>query len=164
MERELPQLLREPNSWNSLWVNYHPPFVERLWRSWGDGCRIYLHRIHPCFKSEALFHPHPWPSVIKVCSDSGYEMGVTYGHQNQGTAITLELAGGSVYEMLDPLGWHYVRPTDKPSLSIMVTGKPWPFSLPNVESPTKPLEPLSIHQAMKLMDDFLRLYPLPDSL
>ena len=65
VERGLPALLRDEGAWKSLLVDYHPPTVERLWRPWGAG-RVYLHRIHPCARAEALFHPHPWPSAMRV--------------------------------------------------------------------------------------------------
>jgi hypothetical protein len=46
LERALPTMLQDENIWQSLYVDYHPPTVERLWTSWSD-CRVYLHRIHP---------------------------------------------------------------------------------------------------------------------
>ena len=36
VERELPALLRDEGAWKSLFVDYHPPTVERLWRP----CRV----------------------------------------------------------------------------------------------------------------------------
>jgi hypothetical protein len=56
VERELPALLQDEGAWKSLYVDYHPPLVERLWLPWGSY-RINLHRIHPCARDEALFHP-----------------------------------------------------------------------------------------------------------
>src|SRR5581483_10131554 len=71
IERQLPKLFKG-NHWHSLYVDYEPPTVERLWTDVGN-CRLYLHRIHPCEK--ALYHAHPWPSAIKVLSGV-YEMAV----------------------------------------------------------------------------------------
>lgn len=123
---ELPELLDEHSSvWRTLDVDYEPPRVERLWRQLGPY-RLMLHRIHPCEK--ALFHPHPWPSAVRVVSGR-YEMGVSQGHvllnEHQPEVARLILTAGSQYEMVHPLAWHYVRPLDEPSLSVMVTGKPW---------------------------------------
>lgn len=59
-----------------------------------------------------------------------YEMGVGYAeHTNTDKtppiAATLLLPSGSYYEMAHINSWHYVRPLDKESFSLMITGKPW---------------------------------------
>ena len=77
VEQKLPELLRDEAGWNSLFIDYHPPTVERLWRTWGEY-RVSLHRIHPCERGTALFHPHPWPSAMRILSGE-YEMAVGYG-------------------------------------------------------------------------------------
>ena len=118
----LPVLLRQPvGDWNSLDVDYEPPRVERLWWPFGGQYRLMLHRIHPC--TEALWHPHPWPSAVEVVEEA-YEMGVSY-HGPEEPLVTMVLKAGSSYEMLNPKAWHYVRPLEKPSLSIMVIGQPY---------------------------------------
>ena len=124
-ETLLPYFLQDESQWKDLFVNYEPPFVERLWMQWGEY-RIYLHRIHSCKKGEALFHPHPWPSAIKILSGE-YEMLVGYGPEDNTptVAMTLNLGPGTEYEMINRLGWHSVRPLAMPSMSLMVTGKPW---------------------------------------
>ena len=125
MESRLPALLAEKSAWKSVFVDYHPPFVERLWRQVGDY-RLYLHRIYPCEKAQALFHPHPWPSAMRIL-EGRYEMAVGYGQgmSEPPVAATVVMAQGSSYEMVDPDGWHSVRPLDGPTLSLMVTGMPW---------------------------------------
>lgn len=128
VEADLGFLIRGPEEqakWQSLDIDYHAPRVERLWRDW-EGFRVYLHWIHPCEPGEALLHPHPWPSAMKVLGGR-YEMGVGYGpgETEPPLAALLELAEGSTYQMIDPDQWHYVRPLDGPALSLMVTGKPW---------------------------------------
>lgn len=122
-ENVLPTLLLDSSLWNTLDVDYEPPRVERLWTQHGED-RIYLHRIHACEK--ALFHPHPWPSAIRLVL-GGYEMGVGYGkgEETPPEAATMILHQGSSYEMVDEDGWHYVRPLRGTSLSVMITGKPW---------------------------------------
>lgn len=133
IESHLSDLLRDSaDSWNSLDVDYEPPRVERLWRTWGDF-RVFLHRIHPCEK--ALLHPHPWPSAVRIVSGR-YEMGIGapvfgaagldrgLGGQIEEVAKSI-LVAGSCYEMIHPHGWHYVKPMGSPSLSLMVTGKPY---------------------------------------
>lgn len=142
-EARLPVLMQNLDDWASLDVDYEPPRVERLWRFLEDGSRLYLHRIHPCEK--ALFHPHPWPSAIKVVSGA-YEMGVgsSASADEPAEAMTLLLRADSAYEMIEPNGWHYVRPVDTSSLSLMITGAPWAAKHPGLKGPKgKPLEPLS---------------------
>ncbi|MEO8581684.1 MAG: hypothetical protein ABI425_03835 [Patescibacteria group bacterium] len=125
-EKLLPSLLMKPDVWTGLYVDYHHPYVERLWTQLGEN-RISLHKIYPCKVGEALFHPHPWPQAVKILKGE-YEMGVGYGENHQKSppiASTLMLKADTTYEMTDPDGWHYVRPLTEPSYSIMVTGKPW---------------------------------------
>src|SRR4051812_43004128 len=107
-EKALPDLLERDEAWTSLDVNYEPPRVERLWRSFEDDFRIYLHRIHPC--DTALFHPHPWPSAVRIISGK-YEMDVGYSGDAENkdgpppVAAHLCLTAGSHYEMVHADGW-----------------------------------------------------------
>jgi hypothetical protein len=155
---QLPSLLAKAEDWNDVLVDYHPPIVERVWLQFGEN-RIYLHCIHPCSPEESLFHPHPWPSAMRVCSGR-YEMGLgyyrppkltinrpskgertTYGEANV-VLSTLVLNEGSEYEMVDPSAWHYVRPLGTTAYSIMVTGKPFPTEARDKNFTAKPQQPL----------------------
>jgi hypothetical protein len=140
LEAALPTLLVEA-TWHSLDINYHPPFVERLWIPWGEY-RVLLHRIHTCSPAEALFHPHPWPSAMRIL-DGSYEMAVGYGAGSKVPPIAARIiaSGDFRYEMTDPDAWHYVRPLGGPAKTIMVTGKPWKRESPNAAEPLKPLDP-----------------------
>ncbi len=121
--QEMPTLLKEDN-WQSLDIDYHPPRVERVWRQWGPY-RILLHVVHPCDSGEALMHPHPWPSAVRILGGR-YVMQMGQGDTLPGApAVTIELSTGSAYEMIDPHGWHSVRPFGEKVMSIMVTGPPW---------------------------------------
>jgi hypothetical protein len=128
IEAKLGVLLSDPpEAWASLDIDYEPPRVERVWRQVhvsGQDYRLYLHRIHPC--EQALFHPHPWPSAVKVCSGS-YEMEVGHGagQDKPPVTATVRLTWGSSYEMMHPDGWHSVRPLGGVSHSLMVTGATW---------------------------------------
>lgn len=154
-ENELPGLLKDESAWKSLFVDYHPPFVERLWRDWGEY-RLYLHRIHPCEHGQALFHPHPWPSAIRILNGV-YEMDIGFGTGNKAppVAATIVLATGSEYEMVHKDGWHSVRPIHTPSMSFMVTGKLWGRSSPKSD---KPLCPLTEIQKKELFEFFCNEY------
>lgn len=142
------KLSLDPKEWNSLDVDYDPPRVERLWRQLGDT-RVYIHMIHPC--TEALYHPHPWPSAIKILRGS-YEMGVGYGPglAPPPMACKITLAAGSYYEMTDINGWHYVRPSEL-VLSLMITGPKWERE--EIKS-KNPLSPLSDKRKQELLNYF----------
>ena len=132
-EELLPGWCRSLDGWNSLLIDYHPPMVWRLWRQWGDH-RVLLHHVHACAEGAALWHPHPWPSIVRVIAGQ-YRMRVGYGEGNEPplTAATLWLMTGSVYMMDEPNGWHAVEPTTS-SLSVMLTGKPWQRVMPTPPS------------------------------
>jgi hypothetical protein len=155
-EAQLPTLLREAGCWNSIYIDYHPPFVERLWCEIDDGYRLYLHRIHPCAREDALMHPHPWPSAMRIVSGA-YEMGVGSSESSVAPPLTctLILRKGSEYEMVEPHGWHYVRPLVEPSLSVMVTGKPWGRESPKS---TKQLGTLSTSVVSEMLSLFQAEY------
>jgi len=141
-ERELPALLADDARWQSLDIDYHEPYVERLWTGWGGDYRISLHRIHPCEPSGALFHPHPWPSAMRIL-DGTYEMAIGYGTGDIAPPIASRLivTGGDFrYEMTDPDAWHYVRPIGAPAMTIMVTGRPWTRASPSSSEPLRPLD------------------------
>jgi hypothetical protein len=139
VEEELPEMLRDISSWNSLLVDYDLPVVERLWKQWGDF-RIYLHRIHPCEPSKSLFHTHTWPAGVRILEGT-YEMGVGYGVGDSipPVAARMIMGGHSEYEMIDPDGWHYVRPIGGPTVSLMITGKPWDRNSPKSSYPLRAL-------------------------
>jgi hypothetical protein len=134
-ELALPSML-DSAAWRSIDVNYEPPRVERLWAPFESVYRLSLHRIHPC--ASALFHPHPWPSAVRVLEGS-YEMAVGYGRESPPEAARLVLAPGSEYEMVDPDAWHSVRPLGAATISIMVTGLPWPRPSPGKDQAFGPL-------------------------
>ena len=157
-EKILPQLLRDKKSWNSVYVDYHHPFVARLWRQWGER-RIYLHQIWSCKREQSLLHPHPWPSSMKVIQGQ-YEMGVGYAHNPQHLsepeiAATIVLGPGSEYEMCHINSWHYVRPLTQSSFSLMVTGAPWSRM---VHKSTYILRELQEAQKEVIFREFERIY------
>jgi len=156
LETELPARLVDDSRWKSLDINYHAPYVERLWMQWGEY-RVSLHRIHPCEPSDALFHPHPWPSAMRIL-DGKYEMAVGYGSGSNLPPVAARIIAGTDvrYEMIDPDSWHYVRPLERPAMTIMVTGKPWKRETPNS---AEPLQPLDDGRRAELMAWFRARYP-----
>lgn len=152
VQAALPTLLADKSIWKSLLIDYRNPTVERLYTDW-NGLRVSLHCIQPCTLEEAFFHPHPWPSAILIL-EGGYEMGIAYGAgtTTPPTAMTQVLAAGSLYEMTNPDGWHYVRPVGKPSYSVMVNGKKWNRAMPDF--PAEPLKPLAAERVDALLAEF----------
>lgn len=156
-EGQILTLLEDEDAWESLDINYHPPFVERLWRPWGDF-RLFLHRIFPCPPEDALFHRHPWPSAIRVINGQ-YEMGFAYGEgPGEGAAppaaARMIFTGGSAYEMTDALAWHYVAPLDKPSLSLMLTGDRWGKGSHKPDYRLSPLQPQTKTELLSLFREY----------
>lgn len=149
---ELPDLLSgNMQEWRGMRIAYHPPQVDRAWRSWRD-CRLSIHRIYPCAPGKALLHPHPWPSAMRVLSGR-YAMVVGYGAGIAPPTIAAEfiLSAGTSYSMTDPDTWHDVRPLDAPVLTVMLSGPPWARAMP-VE-PSGPQPPLIAEELTTLLAD-----------
>ena len=159
-ELELPKLLTSTEGWKSLLVDYHPPMVERVYREW-RGLRLNLHWIHPCAPEDALFHPHPWPSAMRVISGS-YEMGVGHGPRGKTPPIAARIlaSGPMEYEMTDPDAWHYVRPLSGVAMTVMVSGKPWDVVTPKEAQPHRPLPALSPARVEETLAAYRKIYPL----
>jgi hypothetical protein len=156
IEQQLPQLLKDSTIWETVYVNYSQPYVERVYTNY-LGLRICLHRITTCDTGTALFHPHPWPSAMRIVAGA-YEMNVGYGSGTDipPTAATILLPAGSAYEMINSDGWHSVRPTTPFSLSLMISGKPWDRVTPKSNYQ---LSPLSMETKMEILNAFGRMYP-----
>ncbi len=152
-KKDLFKLIQDEKGWKSLYINYHRPFVERLWRPYGENneYRLYLHRIHPCQPEEALLHPHSWPSAMSVESGS-YEMIIGYGKGLQPSILLgkIILPLGAEYEMTHLDFHHSVRPIGKRvACSIMVTGQPWDRKSPK---PEQRLGELDQYKKITLLD------------
>lgn len=159
VEKALPSLLMQEDLWKSLYVDYHKPFVKRLWTPFSfnnEKYRIYLHEIESCSIDEALFHPHPWPSIMKLLSGS-YNMIVGYGAglEEPPVALSLELPTGTVYEMSELNGWHAVAPIGESSFSLMITGEPW---VRESHKSTKTLNELSVTEKEHILQFFKHYY------
>ena len=144
-------MLKDESRWESVDIDYHPPRVERVWTQHGDY-RVYLHRIHPCKLTTALYHPHPWPSAVRLVKGT-YAMGV--GREvDEGIApeftASLILEERSQYEMTDINGWHYVQPLTI-CYTLMVTGPTWDRESPKSD---KPLQPLTAEAKASILDFF----------
>ena len=167
--KELPYLLYQ-EGWKSLFVDYHKPYVFRLYRQWRDIYRLSLHQILPVDDaSECLFHPHPWPSAIMIVSGQ-YEQAIGYRsakdacfeNSHPSKIVRSILRPGSMYEMLTPDEWHYVRPIGLPSYSIMLSGPP--FSKPDKKENQPVSRPLEKDEIQMMFDFFRDEFQMADYL
>ncbi len=137
-EKALPPLLASPDGWSTLYADSEKPTLLRMWRSW-EGYRIYGHKLLPCLRSEALFHPHPWPFAVRILQGS-YEELLAAGDPTANLISGMSVFGrGAVYERMCPTLWHAVRPIAVPCWSFMVTGLPWSHEKQPSNTPTRPL-------------------------
>lgn len=136
VESELPERIAK-GDFRSMHVTYAKPYVERLFYSRGEH-RVFLHRIDSCTPEEALWHLHPWPSLIKVLDTEGGLYRHSIGDRTSVFALqtgTASVLRPITYTMLEPKAFHSVS-TDNASWSVMITGPRW--------SPPEP----SKHQAV----------------
>jgi hypothetical protein len=150
---ELPDLMAQKESWQSLNVNYETPNVQRIWRQHGD-IRINLHRIMPS-KEKPFFHPHPWPCSVAILKGA-YKMGLGYGNKKPKIISTCVLSQGSKYEMVSKHAWHYIDPINEPVYSIMISGIPWKNPLLKNNS-NLALDRLNSDVFNELFDIFIKL-------
>jgi hypothetical protein len=163
-EKDLPRLLASAEGWRSYKLDDHLPFVDRMLREYRDG-KLYLHRIHACAAGVALYHPHPWPSAMRILEGT-YEMVLGHGAGDRApppVAARLIASGAFEYEMTDPNAWHSVRPIGAPAMTVMVTGPRWdrPPSqsdrLPTLRE-DKPPSPLSAAELVAMLEYYRRRY------
>jgi hypothetical protein len=153
---EFKTWLSNPELWDSLDVDYHPPRVERVWMPFNDK-RVSLHVIHPCDRKEVLLHGHIWESAMYVLPIGGkYEHGVGYKNKfpynSMEIVCTQEFTGDVYYEMLNKWGAHYVRPIGQPVFTIMISGPvKWEENKTKVD---KKLEPLSKERKIEILETF----------
>ena len=175
IEREqILNILSQPlEKFKTLYVDYEHPYVERLQFNLEDGYRLFFHVIHECETEQALYHPHPWPSAMHILKGV-YETGLSYSENDEHykNTETGELnsiiakneickmvikdnyyGGPAYYQMLNPKGWHYVRPI-RTCHTVMLTHTPWYSG----NKPTKQLQPLSDARAMEIKEWFREFY------
>ena len=149
---ELPTLVASPQGWTGMRIDYHPPFVDRVWRPWRN-CRLSIHRIHPCAPEDALFHPHPWPSAMRILAGR-YAMDLGYGAGIAAPPVAARViaTAGTSYEMTDRDAWHAVRPLGGPAVTVMLSGPPWQRAMPVEPAvPQRALSPETIAELLALV-------------
>ena len=163
-ELHLPMLLREPELWNTLDVDYYPPRVERLWTQYDNDHRLYIHLIHPT-NEPCLFHKHRWPASFKMI-DGSYEMGITHcideidseEAYKLPTMAKFILNTGSYYQMTETNTLHYVKPLGGISTSLMLAGPLYPEAEFRKEAVDRELKSLSDFRKMTILQWMQKLY------
>lgn len=143
----------------SMYIDYHKPFVKRIWFQYGDY-RIFLHSIEPCGESsDSLFHPHPWDSAVKIIKGK-YEMGI--GHSETDTIPKIDsrmiIGEGTIYEMVEKDAWHYVNPIENKVFSLMITGKKNNRKMPVLPESNKNFRKLTKKECEEILIVFMEHY------
>jgi hypothetical protein len=125
------------------------PRFERVWTQLGTN-QLAVNRIHRGLQSYP--HPHPWPFAVLILQNS-YRMTIGYGEPTSlpvpPVALTLEVAAGSSYEMIDPNGWHDISPIGEPVISLMLKG-PYRRASQEGPSPYPPMTPSAKGELLSL--------------
>lgn len=156
IEKQLKELILT-GKLKSMYIDYHQPYVQRIWFQHGEE-RVYLHKIEWCKSSqEALYHPHPWESAIRILKGP-YEMGIGHSETNNIpiTDCKLIVHPNSAYEMVEKDSWHYVKPIGEVSISLMVTGKRNGRNMPI--TPEKEFRKLTEAEAYDIFAEFNKYY------
>jgi hypothetical protein len=159
-EKDLPELLASSEGWRTFKLDRHAPFIDRMLREHRGG-KLFLHRIHPCAEGVAPYHPHPWPSAMRILEGT-YEMAVGYGAGERAPPIAARLIASAPfeYELTDAFAWHSVRAIGAPAMTVMVTGPRWDRPSPREDQrDDKPLSPLSEAEVAAMLAYYRRCYP-----
>lgn len=164
VESILHDLVRQPELWNTLDVDYYPPRVERLWMQYDENHRFFIHIIHPT-DAPCLFHKHRWPAAFKILKGS-YEMGIAYSEKEISSeeaynipAVSRFIMGeNSYYEMINTNTLHYVKPMSEETISLMITGPLYPEAEFRKEIVNKELKPLSNNRKKEILGYLSYIY------
>lgn len=149
VEWNMPHLL-ESATWFDVFVDYHEPFVERVWCQM-KSLRVYLHRIHPSTPEKALVHRHGWPSAMRILRGKyTMDVGSFVDDKPLPAAARVVLGKGDTYEMTSPNGYHAVMPDYHPSVSLMVTAVPWAVEGPKATKPLGRLDPVKREEILAI--------------
>ena len=167
VEADLPQLLEDESRWNTLDIDYHPPHVQRVWTE-HNGYRVCLHRFpNSCNLNVALYHPHPWPSAIRII-EGGYVQSIGHetiiGNEEEYTikVVTdaiVSMQSDDVYIMANPKAWHKVVPAIE-TYSLMLMGPLFDKDEMSeaISKPHKKLEQLSEDTKLFIIEKFKAYY------
>lgn len=132
----------------TMHVTYARPHVERLFFQHGEY-RVFLHLIEQCHVGDALWHNHPWPSIVKVLDSEGRHYINTFdkGDGLKQDRVIATPENPYVYSMLSPKDRHSVG-VELGSWSIMITGPRWGDPEPSRFQPQ--IEPLRFEYLLQM--------------
>lgn len=154
--QKLPEMVKDITLWDSLIINRRKPFTYRAFHILNNGVRICLHKFDPCERHDAFFHPHPWPSAMRVMRGKyRMEVGASPDYNKPPmTVMETVLSAGSTYSSDEPNFWHSVQPLET-CYSVMVNSAPWSKDVAHFAAPTTKGKDLD-----KMTDEQLRLHLL----
>lgn len=145
IESKLPKMMRSREIWKSLFIDYQPPYLMRIYCEVpsevleGKCVRANLHYFLPSktVSTENLYHPHAWASCMRIVHGV-YDQFIGFA-DHSGFAIKppflcrLTHSSGDSYAMNHPWLWHQVNPYPNQAVStLMVTYIPekWDQDIP----------------------------------
>lgn len=187
VETQLPTLLADKKKWNSLFIDYRPPHLMRIFCDLksnilkGKTVRVNLHYFLPVTSSkleksqeqndhmkacrdsgENLYHPHGWAACIHIV-EGVYDQHIGFADQPGIDAVPRKLCSlthktGDRYSMSHPWLWHQVIPIPKQAVStLMVTYIPKKWDQ-EVPRPTKSLRVLDKNELQFMLNHFKIFY------
>lgn len=172
IEPHISQLLQDRSKWNSLYVDYQPPHLMRLWIQVGN-IRVNLHYFIPTEEMptedqsrigfiDNLYHPHAWASCMRILEGT-YEQWIGFADRRGLDALPpktlhLEHHQGDTYAMNHPWLWHQVIPIPNHAVcTLMVTYIPpnWDQDIPK---PSKKLTCLTEEQKEFMFATFQKFF------
>gem|GEM_PF-1555349 len=159
VEGVLPELLDDERGWSGLKI-VRAGTLSRLHRRFGNGFRVFLHRVDPCFEGQPFYHYHQWPMIVKVL-EGAYEMGIGAAGGSEAPSIICaikEIRAPFQYEMPNKNGWHYTRALgDQPTWSLAIIGEPW--DRPQPYGATPEVEDVLLEEKRAMLAKFRSFYP-----
>ncbi|MCB1111685.1 MAG: hypothetical protein KDK72_03380 [Chlamydiia bacterium] len=182
VEQRLPELLADRSRWKSLFIDYQPPYLYRIFCDLesealeGKKVRACLHYFLPAKETELkaddvekssgdsgenLYHPHAWASCMRILEGS-YDQDLGYADRCGINAEPPKLCQtthgpGDSYQMNHPWLWHQVNPRPNlPVSTLMVTHIPEGWDQEKPQS-TKTLRTLTEEELDFMFAHFVKL-------
>lgn len=187
VELLIPPLLKERVKWKSLYIDYRPPHLMRIFtdvisKELGDKpVRISLHYFLPVQEvelkahensdkefeasltsGENLYHPHGWASCMRII-EGLYDQSIGFADRPGVDVMprkmcSLTHSAQDSYAMNHPWLWHQVNPRPNlPVSTLMVTYIPKQWDQ-EVPRPTKPQRSLTEKEIQFMFTHFENLY------
>lgn len=185
-EKLLPQLLEDRGSWKSIYIDYRPPYLMRIFRDiestlLGKQVRVNLHYFLPTAavelkkheadegkeaqasreSGENLYHPHGWASCMRIIKGT-YDQDIGYADRPGVDVMPPKLcrlthSSKDSYAMNDEWLWHQVNPRPGQAVfTLMVTYIPEGWDQ-EIPRSTKALRALKASELDFMFENFSKL-------